>query len=84
MTRTLNEILQDADRTTNLDGLIALWNELVQNKYKYPLCELYFAAEHIAELTLKSQGSCVEKNLFYRRLTAANKHEQRLDTLLRK
>jgi hypothetical protein len=73
MKRTLSEILKDADKANELKDLIDLWNELAKNKYKYPLVELWFANEHIRELALKVEGSCIAKAHFYHTLKEMHK-----------
>lgn len=65
MARTISEILIDADKSIGLQSLIDLWNEIAQNKYKYPLVEIRFANEHIRELALKCKGEDFEKGKFY-------------------
>jgi len=51
--RSLSEILIEADKTESLYELIERWNEIVKNKYQYPLVELQFAQEHLEELSAK-------------------------------
>jgi hypothetical protein len=51
--RTINEILIEADNTDSLQGLSSLWNEIVLNKYKYPLVNIWFAQDHINGLKEK-------------------------------
>ena len=65
MKRTLTEILKDADKATELQVLIDLWNEIANNKKQYPLTEIWFANEYIRELALKSNGQDIEKGKFY-------------------
>lgn len=64
-TRSLNEILKDADAAGDLQSLINLWNELAENKYQYTLVQIRFANEYIGELALKCQGEDIEKGKFY-------------------
>ena len=73
MMRTLTEILKDADKATELQALIDLWNEIANNKYKYPLTELWFANEHIRELALKVKGADIAKGHFYHTLNEMHK-----------
>ena len=68
MTRTITEILKDADSTNDLQTLINLWNEIANNKKQYPLTEIWFANEHIRELALKSNGEDIYKGKFYMEL----------------
>lgn len=63
--RTLSEILKDADDAKELNELIELWNEVANNKYKFPLIQIRFANEHIRELALKSNGTDIERGKFY-------------------
>lgn len=80
MIRTLTDILKDADKATELQVLIDLWNEIANNKYKYPLTELWFANEHIRELTLKVEGADIAKGYFYDTLNEmhnGNKRDKR-------
>ncbi len=65
MSRSITEILKDADSSTDLQVLINLWNEIANNKYKYPLVEIQFANEHIRELALTSNGQDIDKGKFY-------------------
>lgn len=68
MTRTISEILKDADVTNDLQTLISLWNEIANNKRQYPLTEIWFANEHIRELALNSNGQDIDKGKFYTEL----------------
>ncbi len=68
MTRTITEILKEADATNDLQDLINLWNEIANNKKKYPLIQIWFANEHIRELALKSNGQDIDKGKFYHEL----------------
>ena len=45
MSRTITEILKEADSTNELQGLINLWNEIANNKKQYPLTQIWFANE---------------------------------------
>ena len=65
MSRTITEILKDADATSDLQGLINLWNEIANHKRQYPLIEIWLANEHIRELALKSNGQDIDKGTFY-------------------
>jgi hypothetical protein len=73
MARTLTEILKDADEATDLQVLIDLWNEIANNKYKFPLTELWYANEHIRELALKVEGADIAKGHFYHTLNEMHK-----------
>lgn len=68
MTRTITEILKEADSTDDLQGLIDLWNEIANNKKQYPLTEIWFANEHIRECALTSNGQDIDKGKFYMEL----------------
>lgn len=68
MARTITEILKDADAANDLQILINLWNEIANNKRQYPLTEIWFANEHIRELSLKSNGQDIDKGMFYMEL----------------
>lgn len=63
--RTITEILKESDFTRDLQSLINLWNEIANNKKKYPISEIWFANEHIRELALKSNGQYIDKCKFY-------------------
>lgn len=58
--RTLSEILIDADNYKGWGDLTKLWNELIKNKYSYPLSHLLFAKEHIQELLNEENERCIE------------------------
>jgi uncharacterized protein HemY len=68
MSRTITEILKEADATNDFQSLINLWNEIANNKKKYPLTQIWFANEHIRELVLKSNGQDIDKGKFYNEL----------------
>ena len=68
MSRTIAEILKQADATMDLQGLINLWNEIANNKKKYPLNHIWNANKHIRELALKSIGHDIDKGKFYHEL----------------
>ncbi len=63
--RSITDILKDADNATRLQQLIDLWNEIANNKYQYPLIQIFFANEHIRELVLKLNESDLEQGKFY-------------------
>lgn len=65
MSRTITEILKEADVTNDLQGLINLWNEIANNKKQYPLTDIWNANRHIRELALKSSGQDIDKGKFY-------------------
>jgi len=65
MSRSITEILKEADSTNDLQCIINLWNEIAYNKYKYSLVQIRFAKEYIRESALKSNGSDVEIGKFY-------------------
>jgi hypothetical protein len=68
MSRTITEILKQADATMDLQGLINLWNEIANNKKQYPLTDIWNANKHIRELALKSSGQDIDKGKFYHEL----------------
>lgn len=68
MSRTITEILIDADATNDLQGLINLWNEIANNKKQYSLTDIWKANKHIRELALKSIGQDIDKGKFYHEL----------------
>ena len=70
MSRTITEILKEADSTNELQGLINLWNEIANNKNQYPLTEIYEANKQIRRLALKSKGEDIEIGAFYNFLDA--------------
>ncbi len=73
MARTLTEILKDADKATDLQSLIDLWNEIANNKHKYPLVQIWYANEHIRELTLNINGADIAKGHFWNTLNEMQK-----------
>ena len=70
MSRTITEILKEADSTNELQELIDLWNEIANNKNQYPLTEIYEANKQIRRLALKSKGEDIEIGKFYNFLDA--------------
>lgn len=68
MSRKIIEILKEADATTDLQGLINLWNEIANNKKQYPLTDIWNANKHIRELALLSNGQDIDKGKFYHEL----------------
>jgi hypothetical protein len=69
MSRTITQILKDADATNDFQSLVDLWNEIANNKRQYSLTEIWFANEHIKELALKSNGQDIDKGKFYMELS---------------
>lgn len=65
MSRTVTEILKEADATKELQGLINLWNEIANNKKQYRLTDIWNANKYIRELALKSKGDDIEIGKFY-------------------
>ena len=63
--RTITEILKEAHFSNDLQVLINLWNEIVKNKYHYPLSEIRFANERISELALSVMGKDFDNGKFY-------------------
>lgn len=68
MARSITEILKEADSAENLQSLIDLWNEIATNKYEFPLVQIYYANEHIRNLSLKVEGTDFDKGKFYNEL----------------
>ena len=62
--RSIADILTEANSLIDLDAIIALWIEIMNNKYSYFLDELHFAREQFKTLTLRSNGSDKEKREF--------------------
>ncbi|MFD2922027.1 hypothetical protein ACFS6H_20065 [Terrimonas rubra] len=75
MTRTLSQILKEADKKTDLQDLINLWNEIAENKYEYPLIQIRFANEYISQLALSTNGCDLEKGKFYYTLSEMLRNE---------
>jgi hypothetical protein len=75
MVRTITEILKEADSANKLQVLINLWNEIANNKKKYPLVEIWFANEHLRELVLNSDGEDFAKGRFYMHLNSQVKSD---------
>jgi hypothetical protein len=50
MTRTITEILKEADQASEMKDLVNLWNEIAENIKKYSLVEVEFAFDHIRDL----------------------------------
>ena len=73
MVRTISEILKEADLATELSQLVTLWNEIAEKKWQYPLVELWFANQHIRELSLFVEGTDFEIDSFYTRLKKMDK-----------
>lgn len=63
--RGLIVILSDVEKSTQLNELISLWNEIATNKYKYSLNQLWFANEKIRKRALIVSGEDIEKCKFY-------------------
>jgi hypothetical protein len=53
MIRSITDILVEADATRDLQVITNCWNEILENKKKYPLVELKYAAEHLRDLVKK-------------------------------
>lgn len=68
MSRTITEILKNADATNDLHGLISLWNEIANNKKQYTLNDIRNANKHIREIALKSIGQDIDIGKFYHEL----------------
>jgi len=63
--RSITEILLDAESSKTLQALIYLWNEIVENKKKYPLTKIWLANEKIRERCLIVDGADIDKGKFY-------------------
>lgn len=48
--RSISEILIEADKTDELGVLSDCWEEIVTNKYQYPLAQIKYAREHLEKL----------------------------------
>lgn len=75
--RPIIEILEEADETNDLQGLINLWNEIANNKKQYALTEIWFANEHIRELALNSNCQDIDKGKFYMELKSQITNESK-------
>lgn len=53
MSKTISEILIEADATNDLNELSKAWKYICDNKYDYPLSEIYFAKEHLGNLAIE-------------------------------
>lgn len=62
---TIDDILNRADKATDLQELIELWNEVAINKKKYSLAEILLANKRISILALRANGDECEKGNFY-------------------
>ncbi len=71
--RSITQILLEAEKSETLQALIDLWNEIVRNKEKYPLTQIWFANEKIRELSLIVDGEDIEKGKFYHALKEMDK-----------
>ena len=63
--RSITQILLEAEKSVTLQVLIELWNDVVRNKKKYPLTQIWFANEKIRERSLTVDGEDIEKGKFY-------------------
>jgi hypothetical protein len=66
--RSITQILLEAEKSETLQALVSLWNEIVSNKKKYPLTQIWFANEKIRERCLIVDGADIEKGKFYHAL----------------
>ena len=66
--RSITQILLEAEKAEELQALVDLWNEIVSNKKKYPLTQIWFANEKIRERCLIAEGADIEKGKFYNAL----------------
>lgn len=62
ITRSISQILIDADNATELKVLSDCWEEIVKNKYCYTLAELKFSREHLEDLSRKMARKDIEDN----------------------
>ena len=58
--RSITQILLEAEKAKELQTLVDLWNEIVSNKKKYPLTQIWFANEKIRERSLIVEGADIE------------------------
>jgi len=63
--RSIADILKEADSVKDLDAIIALWNEIANNKYRYSLDELHLANRQFRKLVLLANASQFEQGKFY-------------------
>lgn len=66
--RGITQILLEAEKVEELQALVYLWNEIVSNKKKYPLTQIWFANKKIRERCLIVEGDDIEKGKFYHAL----------------
>ena len=71
--RSITQILLETEKVERLQALVDLWNEIVSNKKKYPLTQIWFANEKIRERSLIVDGSDIEKGKFYNALKEMDK-----------
>ena len=71
--RIITQILLEAEKAKELQALVDLWNEIVSNKKKYPLTQIWFANEKIRERSLIVEGADIEKAKFYHALKEMDK-----------
>ena len=71
--RSITQILLEAEKSETLQALIDLWNEIVSNKKKYTLTQIWFANEKIRERSLIVDGEDIEKGKFYYALKEMDK-----------
>ena len=62
ITRSISQILIDADNASELKVLSHCWKEIVKNKYCYTLAELKFSREHLEELSRKMARKDIDAN----------------------
>jgi hypothetical protein len=66
--RSITQILLEGEKAKELQALVDLWNEIVRNKKKYPLTQIWFANKKIRERCLIVEGADIEKGKFYHAL----------------
>ena len=71
--RDITQILLEAEKSKTLQALVDLWNEIVSDKKKYPLSQIWFANEKIRERSLIAEGTDIEKSEFYHALKEMDK-----------
>jgi hypothetical protein len=60
MAKSLSEVLKKADAATTPQQLSTCWKYLCDNRYQFPLVQLYFAREHIENLARQMARRDVE------------------------
>ena len=71
--RSITEILLEAESSKTLQNLVFLWNEIVENKKKYPLSKIWLANKNIRKRSLIVDGDDIEKGKFHHALKEMDK-----------